>query len=141
MEERGEFGVSKRGKRTLIYRNCEFWLDKCNQKGETVWRCSKRQVFKCTATVKTKDTLVVGNKVPEHNHGGNVANALARKAVGQMKVHMQETIATPSASQGAVVVGLSGSIQMALPKRASLSRALRRHRLVTATSGNNGVIK
>jgi hypothetical protein len=47
-----------------------------------------------------------------------------------MKKHMQENIATPSASQGAIVTQVAGQVQMALPKRASLSRVLRRHRTV-----------
>jgi hypothetical protein len=61
---------------------------------------------------------------------GNEAKSLARRAVGQMKEHMVENVATPSSSQGAVVEQLGGEIKMALPKRASLSRVLRRHRQV-----------
>ena len=68
----------------------------------------------------------------EHNHSGNVATVFARQAIGNMKKHMTENIATPSASQGTVVVNLSGHVQMALHKRASLSRVLRRHRQIKA---------
>jgi hypothetical protein len=74
--------------------------------------------------MKTKNGAIIGNLAPEHTHGGNVANAFARQAIAQMKDHMTENIATPSASQGAVVVNLDGHVQMALPKRSSLSRVV-----------------
>lgn len=138
MANAANFGVSKRGKRTLIYLNYEFWHYRDNNKGHTIWRCIKSQSCKCKATVKTAGDAVLGNGSPEHNHSGNVANALARKAVAQMKEHMTETIATPSASQGAVVVRLDGHVQMALPKKATLSRILRHHRQVKAMAANGG---
>jgi hypothetical protein len=139
MADRGEFGVSKRGKRTFIYNNFEFWEHKHNNQGQTFWRCIKHQVFKCKASVKTAGLVVIGNLNPEHTHTGNVANSLARQAIGKMKQHMTENIATPSASQGAVVVNLNGQVQMALPKRASLSRVLRRHRQIKSLAANNGI--
>ena len=116
-----EFGVSKRGNRTLLYENCEFWAQRVNGRGETNWRCTKLRIFKCKAMVTTINDNIVGDQHPDHNHGGNVANALASKAVAKMKDHMEENIATPSASQGAVIVNLGAHVQMALPKRASLS--------------------
>ena len=134
-----DFGVTKRGQRSVIYRNYEFWKYRDNNKGETLWRCSKHQIFKCKATLKTnKDDAILGNTAPDHTHSGNVANALARQAIGKMKDHMSENIATPSASQGSVVVNLGEHVQMALPKRASLSRVLRRHRQITSMRDNNG---
>jgi hypothetical protein len=138
MASTSEIGLSKRGKQTLIFHNFEFWKYKCNKKGETLWRCTKRETFKCKATLKTNNAVVIGTLVPEHTHSGNVANALARQAVGKMKTHMNENVATPSASQGAVIVNLAGHVQMAIPKRASLSRVLRRHRQMQQTAGRNG---
>lgn len=132
-----EFGISKRGKRTLILNNFEFWQYRENNQGQTLWRCIKREVFNCKATAKTVGNVVVGNLSAEHTHSGNVATALARQAVGKMKAHMTENIATPSASQGAVVVNLDGHVQMALPKRATLSRVLRRHRQIKSAAANN----
>src|ERR1043165_9907568 len=138
MASTATFGVSKRGKRTLIYINYEYWQYRTNNKDQTLWRCNKREVFKCKATLKTADNAVIANGSPEHNHSGNVATALARTAIAKMKEHMTENIATPSASQGAVVVKLDGHVQMALPKRASLSRVLRRHRQIKSMAANNG---
>lgn len=123
---------------TLIHNNYEFWKDKENKQGQTVWVCTKNRVFKCPARLKTENKRVIGNSNPDHNHSGNVATALARKAIGKMKEHMTETIATPSASQGSVVVHLPEHVQMALPKRASLSRVLRRHRQIKSMASNGG---
>jgi hypothetical protein len=136
MDAHFEFGVSKRGKRTLIYNNFEFWHHKDNSRGDSLWRCSKFETFKCKARVRTNGNSVKSNPTPEHTHMGNVSSALARQAVGQMKNQMTETLATPSASQGAVVVHLPGHVQMALPKRSSLSRVLRRHRFIKSMTAN-----
>ena len=133
-----EFGMTKRGKRTLIYNGFEFWKKHVNQDDETLWRCCKRERFHCKATVKTAFDRIIGKSDPLHTHSGNAANALARQAVGKMKEIMTQNIATPSASQGAVVVNLDGHVQMALPKRASLSRVLRRHRQIESMIANNG---
>lgn len=135
-----DFGVSKRGKRTLIYHNYEFWFDSLNSKGQTIWRCSKRQACKCYARVKTEGNVVIGKPGPDHTHTGNIANALSRKAVGKMKEHMAENIATPSASQGSVVANLDDHVLMALPKRASLSRVLRRHRQIKSMAANGAAL-
>lgn len=137
MDAVGEFGMSKRGSRTFIYRNYEFWKHKDNMHGETLWVCNKHRVFKCPARLKTAGVNVKGNVNPEHNHSGNVATALARKAVGDMKERMTETIANPSSAQAAVIVNLPGHVQMALPKRVSLSRVLRRHRQIKSMVDNN----
>jgi hypothetical protein len=123
---------------TLIHENYEFWKYRENNQGQTLWRCIKHQVFKCKATLKTAEGEIVGQLHPEHNHSGNVATALGRKAVGQMKSHMTENIATPSASQGAVIANLDEHVQMALPKRATLSRVLRRHRQIKTMASNTG---
>jgi len=64
---------------------------------------------------------------------------LAKKAIAAMKSHMTETLATPSASQGAVVAALDGHVQMALPKRSSLSRVLRRHRQIKNQVTSGGI--
>ena len=138
MAARGEFGVTKRGKQSFIYRNYEYWKVQCNKRGETLWRCCKYESLKCKAMLHTKNEDVLGNTAPEHTHGGNVANSQARKAIAEMKKHMTENIATPSASQGAVVEKMSDHVRMALPKRASLSRVLRRHRQVKASLQQNG---
>ena len=96
----------------------------------------QREIFRCKATIKTSGDAVVSHSIPDHTHAGNIATARARAAVGAMKVHMQENVATPSASQGAVVSQVADSVKMALPKRASLSRMLRHHRQVQRQKAN-----
>jgi len=140
MSELLQYGASKRGKRTLVYRGCEFWREKENKKGQTHWRCSKRQSLQCKARLVTDSHGVVGNKQPEHNHSGNVATALARKAVHEMKLKMQETVATPSSSQGAIAASLDNHVFMALPKRDTLTRALRLHRQRILTISGTGAL-
>jgi hypothetical protein len=111
------YGVTKRNARSLIYLNYEFWKKREGNEGDIHWICSKHQRFHCKATLKTNGDAVIGDKEPEHTHSGNVANALARKAVGAMREKMTETVATPSSAQGAVVVNLDDHVLMALPKR------------------------
>jgi hypothetical protein len=122
------YGASKRGKQTLIFNNFEYWQKRTNAAGQTQWCCTKREMFKCPARLVSVGKRVVGNISPEHTHEGNVATALARQAVGFMKSKMTETVATPSAAQGSVAATLAPAVLMALPKRATLSRALRHHR-------------
>ena len=128
MADTGLYGASKRGNQTFIFRNFEYWRKRSNAAGETQWRCIKHQTFNCPANIRTVGLRVVGNLSPDHTHGGNGEAALARQAVGVMKLKMTETIATPSAAQGSVAASLGDQVLMALPKRATLSRLLRLHR-------------
>ena len=48
-----EYGCSKRGKRTLIYRNYEYIRDTDNACGTTSWRCCKYKSLKYKARVIT----------------------------------------------------------------------------------------
>lgn len=123
-----QFGASERGKPTAIYRNYEYWYVRMNSNGESSWRCCKYPSLGCKARLKTIGSCVVGNIIPEHCHEGNVITALARKAVGEMKVKMTELAATPRAVQGTVELTLSDNVLMALPKKSTLSRTLQRHR-------------
>ena len=132
------FGFSKRGKRTLIHLNYEYWRKRENANGQTQWRCCKYQVFNCKAQLSTDgDDVIIGDQSPDHTHNGNVATALARKAIGDMKNKMTETIATPSSSSGAVMADLGPHVLMALPKKTSLHRVLRRHCQVALSTDNN----
>lgn len=132
------YGTSKRGKNTAIYNNYEYWKYRENLKGQVIWRCVKSQTMKCKATMRTQGDRVK-EMLYEHSHSGNVATALARKAVGEMRDKMTETIATPTSSQGEVMPSLDGHVLMALPKKASLSRILRRHRHKENTAANGGL--
>lgn len=132
------FGLSKRGKRTLIHLNYEYWRKRCNEQGKTEWRCCKHQVFNCKARLFTNgDNVIIGDQSPDHTHSGNVALALARKAIGNMKEKMTETVATPSSSCGAVMADLAPHVLMALPKKTSLHRVLRRHRQAALSKNDN----
>ena len=130
-----EIGVTSKGRPTVIYRNFEYVKEIENVGGTVAWRCRSYQgAMKCRARLVTAGNRVVSDRQPEHNHAGNVASALARKAVGDMKNRMTELTATPASSQAAVMSNLDHHVLMALPKRSTLTQALRRHRQkVTAT--------
>ena len=139
MEYQAIYGASKRGHKTLIYRGFEFWYHKLLVDDSVVWRCSKHQSFKCKARVNAKDLLVISNKDPQHTHEGNQSTALARRAIGEMKLRLIDSLASPSATYSAVASTLEDHVLMALPKNASLSRNLRRHRLTSQLSVNEGM--
>lgn len=136
MSNTAEYGESKRGKKTLLYRGHEFWFRKELKCGSSVWRCTKFQSSKCKATIVAKDLLVVGSKEPMHTHEGNNSRSLARRAVGEMKQRLVDTLATPAATQASVLCTLPDHVLMALPKKATLSRALRAHRHKTSAIGD-----
>jgi len=71
---------------------------------------------------------VVSSRDPGLNHTGNVSIAHARKAVGEMKNKLTDLTVAPSSSQAAVMSELPDDNLMALPRRATVSKALRRHR-------------
>jgi hypothetical protein len=135
----GVHGTSQRGSPTFILNNYEYWKKRCNGAGQTEWKCCKCQVLSCPARITTVGLRVVSS-VPEHNHEGNCATAMARHAVGQMKTKMRDTVASPSAAQGAVAAALNDHVLMALPKRASLSRVLRRSRQTFNIANGQGAM-
>lgn len=83
--------------------------------------------------------MVLSALPPPHTHEGNVVRSKARKAVGEMKDKMSDIGATPSSAQGAVAGPLADYVLMGLPKRATLNRALQRHRKKLAAATNGGV--
>ena len=133
------FGCSERGKETLIYRCFEYITDRRNGNGTVSWRCRHYKSLKCKARVLTSGTRVVGERQPDHNHAGNIATSLAREAVAEMKEQMVEVTATPSSSQAAVATTLTDHVLMALPKRATITRALQRHRQKLNTTAHGGM--
>ena len=136
MADRAIYGASKRGRKTLLYRGFEFWLVRCLKNGCSVWRCNKNVSCKCRARVIAKDLVVVGNKDPQHTHEGNNSHGLAKRAVGEMKRRLEDTLATPAATQAAVAPTLPNHVLTALPKKATLARALRLHRQRTSQDGD-----
>jgi len=132
------FGTSTRGKPTIIYRSFEYTRDRDNANGTTAWRCQKFQSHHCKARLITAGNRVVSDRQPEHTHEGNVAIALARKAVAEMKEVVADMTVTTSSSQATVSSHLDDSVLMALPKRSTLSRALQRHRQKVNAIGNSG---
>lgn len=133
-----EFGKSQRGNKTLIYKNFEYVKEVENVSGTTAWRCKFKNKYKCKGRVVTADGGVVDEKQPEHNHSGNVATSLARKAVGEMKETMGALMATPSSTQASVSAELDPQVLMALPKRSLLTRTLQRKRQKIMIESNNG---
>ena len=122
------FGTSSKGKATVIYRNFEYVKERDNHCGTTSWRCQKYQSMQYKARLITSGNRIVSNRQPEHTHSGNVATAIARKAVGEMKTKMNEMNATSSSSQASVVATLDNDVLMALPKRKTVARSLQRAR-------------
>jgi len=124
-----EFGATKRGKQTVLYKGQEFWKKHENGKGEMLWRCNKFQTLHCKAHLKTLGDRVI-SATNDHTHEGNRASSLARKAVNEMKIKMNESLSTPGAAQSVVMRDLSDNVLMALPKRSVVGRSLRRYRMV-----------
>src|SRR5438132_6808528 len=122
------FGCTVCGQKTVIYRGFEYWRKRDNVNGTTAWRCREFQHFQCKASLLTSGSRIVSNRLPDHTHEGNVATALARKAVGEMKDRMTEVLATPSSSQASVASSLDNHVQMALPRRSAVTRTLQRRR-------------
>ena len=135
-----EMGSSSKGKPTVIYKNFEYIRERANAADEITWRCRFHYSMKCKARLKTSGGRVVSDRQPEHNHEGNIGTSLARKAVGQMKGEMDHMTATPSSSQATVMANLNHHVLMALPKRATVAQALRRHRLKTTIATNGNVL-
>lgn len=128
MADTAMYGASKRGNRTLIFRGFEFCHHRVLKNGNVVWRCNKRERCKCKATVVADGLRVVSNLEPHHSHEGNNSSCLARRAVGEMKLRLVDTLATPAGTQATVTSTLPNHVLMALPKKTSLARILRRHR-------------
>lgn len=133
-----QYGVTSKGKTTVIYRNFEYVKEIENACGTVSWRCRYNQKLKCKARLVTSGSRVVSNRQPDHNHGGNVASSLARKAVDDMKSKMTELTATPSSAETAVMAQLDDHVLMALPKRSTLSRTLRRHKTKISSAATSG---
>jgi len=68
---------------------------------------------------------VVSSRDPGHNHTGNVSIARAQKAVGEMKNKIMDLTVAPSSLQAAVMSELPDDTLMVLPRRVTVSKALR----------------
>lgn len=134
------FGVSTKGRQTVIYRNFEYVKVRENKNGEIYWRCKMYQIYKCNAHLKTLQDRIVSNKDEEHTHQGNTSTSMARLAVAQMKEKMCETSATPAAVVGLVSRQLDDHILQALPKPSSLARSLQRHRKAALANNDDGAV-
>jgi hypothetical protein len=135
-----DFGITSKGKPTVIHANYEYTKHRDNVNGTTVWRCIKSVLFKCKARLTTRGSNIINILNVEHTHEGNGATAKARKAVANMKSVMDGIGATPSSSQGTVSVKLTDDVLMALPKRSTVTRALQRYRQKRNIRNNGGVV-
>ena len=133
-----EYGLTSKGKPTVIYRNFAHVKKIDNVCGTVSWRCRYNQTLKCKARLVTSGNMVISNRQPDHNHAGNVASSYARKALRDMKNKMSELSATPSSSQAAVMSQLEDHVLMALPQRSTVSKTLCRHKRKTTSSENGG---
>ncbi|KII71289.1 hypothetical protein RF11_08785 [Thelohanellus kitauei] len=97
--------------------------------------CCKREQDICRATLRTNGDHVVSQDLG-HTHFGNGSQALARRAVGQMKERISEEMATPSSVQASVMITLDDYVLVALPKRSTLNQSLRRSRNSSRVSNN-----
>jgi len=131
-----EYGISSKRKPTVLYRNFEYVKDKEKVCGTIAWRCRLHQTMKCKARLTTSGDRVVSIRDPDHNHTGNVSFARARKAVGEMKNKLTDLTVAPSSSQAAVMSELPNDTLMALPRRAAVFKALRRHRKKVTCAAN-----
>jgi hypothetical protein len=132
------YGLSKRGKKTLIYHNFEYSQERVNSNGTVSWRCTKFQKCKCKARVLTDRTRVIRDRQSDHTHSGNVESSLARKAMGEMKDKMSEPTVTPNTALTAILPTITAGVMMALPKRPTIARALRRHQQKINATNNGG---
>ena len=93
--------------------------------------------MKCKARLTTSGDRVASSRDPGHNHTGNVSIARALKAVGEMKnIKITDLTVVPSSSQAAVMSELPDDTLMALPRQATVSKALRRHRKKVTDAAN-----
>ena len=136
MERIGIYGSSQRLNRTLIVDGYEFGFHRLNADGNSVWRCIRKRVLNCRAQVVSHGLRIVSSHDVEHNHEGNVADVLARRAVSAMKLRMEDSTATPTFVQSAESATLNSSVLMALPKRTTLKRTLRRYQQKVNASGD-----
>lgn len=136
MDVEGEFGISKAGKQTFILNGYEYVQHRVTVDGDKVWRCCKARSLKCKSSYVCDGPKVVRVNNANHNHESNVATVLARKAVGEMKRTMTDSLAGSSATQGAACSKLPDHVLMGLPKKTSLGRVLRRHQQKVLTSGD-----
>jgi len=92
--------------------------------------------MKCNARLTTSGDQVVSSSDLDHNHTGSVGIARAQKAVGEMKNKITDLTVAPSSSQVAVMSELPDDTLMALPRRATVSKAFRRHRKKVTDAAN-----
>lgn len=135
----GTYGCSTRGHQTFLYRNFEYYKEREYANGMISWRCCHYKKLRCKARLQAKGLHVVTERQSEHVHSGNMETSLARKAVGQMKDAMAGIAATPSIVHGSVLESSEPTVLMALPKRPTLMRCLRRHRVKLNKASNSGI--
>ncbi|KII75120.1 hypothetical protein RF11_10413 [Thelohanellus kitauei] len=109
--------------RTSIYLKFERWNYRTDLRGITTWRCCKREQDVCRSTLRTNGDRVASQDLG-HTHFDNGSQALARRAIGQMKEHTSGEIATPSSVQASLMVTLDDHVHIPLPKRLNIKLIL-----------------
>src|ERR1700759_4303679 len=101
-------GTKKRGKRTVIHRNYEYWMHRVNNNGSVMWYCSKHQTKRCKARLVTIGERLISDRQPEHTH---------------------EVPAEPQWPSKRAAL-LSNQTLIALPRQSTLTRVLQYHTIV-----------
>ena len=126
MESSFQIGSTSKGKRTLIYKQFEYWKHKENRNGTIRWRCREHQRKNCKPGITTRGDVIISNQDPSHTHFQDANSIKARSAVVAMKESMAAVGATPRAVIGTECQSLEDETLMRLPNRPSLQRTLQR---------------
>jgi len=122
------FGVTSKGKSSVIHKQYEFVRHRQYANGNIQWRCKCYQSSKCQARLTTRNDEIVSDSDPEHNHGGNKESIVAHQAVAEMKDKRSEVSSTTTTAVGSVSTQFQPDVFTALPKKMSLNRTLHRKR-------------
>ena len=102
-----------------------------NHKQSTIncihWRCTKYFKLKCRAILKTKNETVIGTK-GTHNHECDPGECKAKEVVNQIKRRSQYSTPTVTISNEIYEISDDYALQLAMPKKDNLFRAVSRKR-------------
>ena len=127
-ENKITFGITSKGKLSVIHKHYEFVRHRQYVNGNIEWRCKRYQNNKCPARLTTNNDELVSKKDPQHNHDSSKESILARQAVAEMKDKITEVSTSTSSVISSVSTQLDPNTLTALPKKISLQRTLLRKR-------------
>ena len=106
--------------------------DRMGRNGELTWRCRESVKFKCPASIRTLNGIVLdGHGNPNHSHHGDPLTGEVR----QVQSHIRSAAASGQDSTRSILAGnltgLSQDVLQRLPKRSSLEDSVRAKRRST----------